>query len=56
MRGIMYECRELEERYRSDFTTQILETSDHLDSTFVLREAEKYIVQKDQTLLLAEVS
>ena len=56
MRGIMWDCRELEEWYRSDFTTQILETSDHLDGTYVLREAEKYIVQKDQTLILAEVS
>jgi hypothetical protein len=36
---------------RSDFTAQIIETTDHL-----LRESEKYIVQKDQALLLAEVS
>ena len=56
--SLMRKCRELKERYRSDFTTQILEPTDHLDDTCVLREAEKYIVQKDQTLprLLAEVS
>ena len=46
---------ELEERYKSDFTTQILEAAEHLDSVCVHREAEKYI-KKDQALLLAEAS
>ena len=54
--SLVCECRELEERYPSDFTTQILEAAEHLDSACVLREAEKHIVNKDQALLLAEVS
>jgi hypothetical protein len=28
--NLVCECRELEERYRSDFTAQTLETTDHL--------------------------
>ena len=47
------ECRELEERYESDFTTQILDAAEYLDGACVL---EKYVSEKDQTLLLAEVS
>ena len=55
--GLVCECRELEERYSSNFTTQILEAAEHLDGACVLiREAEKYIIKKDQVLLLAEVS
>ena len=54
--SLVRECRELEERYSSNFTTQILEVAEHLDSACVLREAEKYIIKKDQALLLAEVS
>ena len=54
--SLVRECRELEERYSSNFTTQILEAAEHLDGACVLREAEKYIIKKDQALLLAEVS
>ena len=50
----MRECRELEERYESDFTIQILEAAEYLDGACV--EAEKRISEKDQTLLLAKVS
>ena len=58
--SLVRECRELEERYRSDldFTTQILEPTDHqilMVLVYFNREAEKYIVQKDQ-MLLPEVS
>ena len=54
--SLVCECRELEERYWSDFTTQFLEAAEHLDSVCVLREVEKHIFNKDQALLLAEVS
>ena len=54
--GLLRECRELKESYQSDFTTQILKAAAHLDSACVLREAEKHIFNKDQALLLAEVS
>ena len=53
--SLVRECRELEERYSSNFTTQILEAAEHLDGVCVLREAEKYIIKKDQASLLAEV-
>ena len=48
--SLVRECRELEERYQSDFTIRILEAAEHLDSACVL------IVNNDQALLLAEVS
>ena len=48
--SLIRECSELEERYGSDFTTQILKSADHLDGTCVLRRAEKCIKQKDQAL------
>ena len=54
--SLVREYRELEERYSSNFTTQIFEATEHLDGACVLREAEKYIIKKDQALLLAEVS
>ena len=54
--SLVRECRELEKRYKPDFTTQILEAAEHHDGVRVLREAEKYIVKKDQVLLLAEVT
>ena len=38
--SLVHECRELEEKYQSDFTIQILEAAEHLDSACVLREAE----------------
>ena len=37
---IQHECRDLKERYKSDFTMQILKTVEHLDSACVLTEAE----------------
>ena len=37
--GLVRECRELEERYGSDFTTQILESADHPDGTMQKRNA-----------------
>ena len=52
----MCECRELEEKYGSDFKTQILKAAEYLDGACVLREAENYIIKKDQALLLAEAS
>ena len=64
----MRECRELEQRYSSNFTTQIrvnteerlhgrrglLSTETH-DGSCILREAEKYLIKEDQDLLLAGV-
>ena len=41
----MKECRDLEERYGSDFTSQILNATDFTASSYyVLNEAEDYIV------------
>ena len=54
---LVRECRELEERYcKSDLQHKILKAAKHLDGVCVLREPEKYIIKKDQALLLAKVS
>ena len=52
---LVHECREWKERYESNFTTQVLEVKEYLDGPCVLKETEKYISEKDQTLLLAKV-
>ena len=52
--SLVHECRELEERYGSDFTAQILESADHLDGTCILRRAEKCIKQKDPSAVTSQ--
>ena len=54
--SLVRECRELEQRYSSNFTTQILLAAETHDGSCILREAEKYLVKKDQDLLVAGVS
>ena len=54
--SLVKECRELEERYKSSFTSQILNVKDSADGLIVIREAQEYIIKEDQTLLLNKVS
>ena len=62
--GLVRECRELEQRYSSNFTTQIrVNTGERLhgrrglllSTWWLLREAGKYLIKEDQDLLLAGV-
>ena len=53
---LVRECREMEQRYKSNFTTQILDAIEHHEGKCILKEAEEFITQKDQELSLAEVS
>ena len=52
----MYVNVESWRRGTSPTSTQILEAAEHQDGVCVHRQAEKYIVKKDQVLLLAEVT
>ena len=54
--SLVRECRELEERYRSDFTSQILNAEEFTDSAGIVREAQDHILREDRTLLLDKVS
>ena len=44
--SLVQECRELEDRYKSDFTSQVLNAGG-LD---IIREAQDHIIKKDQAL------
>ena len=50
--SLVKECRDLKERYGSDFTSQILNATDFTASSYVLKEAEDYIVKEDKALQL----
>ena len=54
--SLVKECRDLEERYGSDFTSQILNATDFTASSYVLKEAEDYIVKEDKALQLKKAS
>ena len=47
--SIVRECRELEERYESDFMSQILNANEPADG---LETTRNYIIKEDQALLL----
>ena len=49
---LVKECRDLEERYRSDFTSQILNATDFIASSYALKVAEDHIVKEDKILQL----
>ena len=49
--SLVRECRELEERYSSNFTTEILITSEPEDNADTIEEAERTITKKDRALL-----
>ena len=53
--SLVQECRELE-RYKSNFTLQILNAKEPAAGLEVIRNAQNYIDKKDQTLLLDKVS
>ena len=46
--SLVKECRDLEERYRSDFTSQILNATDFTASSYALKVAEDHIVKEDK--------
>ena len=50
--SIVRECRELEERYESDFMSQILNANEPADGLETTREGQNYIIKEDQALLL----
>ena len=54
----MRECRELEERYKSNFTSEILSDNEPADGAghHLIRSALKIINKKDQLLLLEKIS
>ena len=54
--SLVKECRELEAKYRSDFTSQILNTTDPTTGTCALKEAEDHIVREDRALQLQKTS
>ena len=54
--SLVRECRELEERYKSDFTSEILSASEPADRLEIIRNAKKFINKKDQMLLLQKAS
>ena len=41
--GLVRECRELEERYKSNFTSEILSANDPADGLNIIRNAQKNI-------------
>ena len=45
--SLVRECRELEERYGSDFTAQILESADHLDGTCINSQKGREMYQAE---------
>ena len=54
--SLVKECRELEAKYRSDFTSQILNATDPTTGTCALKEAEDHIVREDRALQLQKTS
>ena len=54
--SLVRECRELEERYKSNFTSDILSANELADGLNIIRNAQKIINKKDQLLLLQKVS
>ena len=54
--SLVKECRDLEERYRSDFTSQILNATDFTASSYALKVAEDHIVKEDKILQLKKTS
>ena len=54
--SLVRECRELEERYKSNFTSEILNSNEPADRLDIIRNAQKIINKKDQLLLLQKVS
>ena len=54
--SLVRECRELEERYKSNFTSDILSANGLADGLNIIRNAQKIINKKDQLLLLQKVS
>ena len=54
--SLVRECRELEGKYKSDFTSQILSASDPTTGLCVLKEAEDHIQKEDKALQLKKTS
>ena len=54
--SLVKECRELEERYKSSFTSQILKIKEPADGLDVIRKAKEHITREDRALLLNKVS
>ena len=54
--SLVRECRELEERYKSNFTSEILSANEPADGLDIIRSALKIINKKDQLLLLQKIS
>ena len=54
--SLVRECRELEERYKSNFTSQILNAKEPAVGLEIIRNAQKHINATDQALLLDKVS
>ena len=53
---LVRECRELEERYKSDFTSAILSAQESRDGLEIIRNAQRIIKKKDRLLLLCKAS
>ena len=54
--SLVRECRELEERYKSNFTSAILSAKESEDGLDIIRNAQNIINKKDQSLLLLKAS
>ena len=52
--SLVWQCREMEERYKSNFTSLILNAEEPLNVE-IIRKAQDHIIKKDQVLLLAKV-
>lgn len=46
--SLVRECRELEERYKSDFASEILSANEPADRLEIIRNAQKFINKKDK--------
>ena len=53
--SLVRECRDLEERYKTNFTSAILSATDQ-DGLDIIRTAQKSINKIDQSLLLQKIS
>ena len=54
--SLVKECRDLEGRYRSDFTSQILNATNFTASSYALKVVEDHIVKEDKILQLKKTS
>lgn len=54
--SLVQECREMKERYKLNFTSQILNAEEPVARLEIVRNAQKHINKTDQTLLLGKVS